>query len=405
VFITELGNIALADPTSALTKSVTTDAFVDQSTQALRIYQFPTFSNDGKWLAFVSIAGSAQAGSLTQTLHVATAAENATLTDLYATSSNNIPYLDWSPDDAAVAFLTIGQGAGQIRITPKAGGKIAVLDSGSSVYWHWRNDSMAMVAHLSGNGADAHLSLIDDINTTASSGNLKRLASLPGRFQSPAFAPNGQHMLYVVSINRDTNDLVLADASGQPICMVTRMETGAFFAWSPNGKQIAFLDTVSPMQLPTALNIVELESGKRLQIERNAVMFFWSPDGSKLALYSIVSDAELTQLAHSSTSKTSAPTRQGARALRIEIIDAANGKALRVADTLPTRDLAQFFQFFDQYSRAVTPWSPNSQQLVFVTVDTNQDLAKIGVGTLNATGSAVSLKPITEGKLAFWSPR
>ena len=409
VYVTSDGNLALTDATGRKTVNVTTDGFIDRAKQELRVYQFPTFSNDGKSLAFVSVSSSAATSGVTQTLHVAAATEKAALTDLYTTAEANIPYLDWSPDNATVAFLTIGNGAGEIRTVSKIGGPVSVLDSGSSVYWHWRNDSAAIVAHLSGsysqNGRDAHLSLISAIADNGAQSKLTRIASPPGRFQSPHYSPNGKFMLFVQSIDREVDDLMLADATGTLICTVTRMEAGAFFAWSPNGIQIAYLDTVSPMQQPGPLTILDLTTGKRTNMEHSGMMFFWAPDGTKLALYSVARDTEPTQLGNSPT-KLAAPAQQsGLVALRIEVIDAKTGAAIKVADTLPTREFLQIFQFFDQYSRAVTPWSPDSNSLVFVTADATTQKADIGVATFNKSKNGFTVGRVGSGSIAFWSPQ
>ena len=409
VYITSDGNIALTDAAGRKTVSVTTDGFIDRAKQELHVYQFPTFSNDGKSLAFVSVSSSAAANGVTQTLHVANATEKAALTDLYTTAEANIPYLDWSPDNETVAFLTIGNGEGEIRTVSKTGGPVSILDSGSSVYWHWRNDSSAIIAHLSGsysqNGGDAHLSLISAIANNGAQSKLTRIESLPGHFQSPHYSPNGKFMLFVQSIDREIDDLMLADATGKLICTVTRMVAGAFFAWSPNGAQIAYLDTVSPMQQPGPLTILDLATGKRTNMEHNGMMFFWAPDGTKLALYSVARDAEPTQLGNG-TNKLTAPAQQsGSVALRIEVIDAKTGAAIKVADTLPTRDFLQIFQFFDQYSRAVTPWSPDSNSLVFVTADATTQKADIGVATFNKSKNAFTVGRVGSGSIAFWSPQ
>ncbi len=415
VYITSDGNVALTDAAGRKKIDITTDGFIDREKQELRVYQFPTFSNDGKSLAFVSVSTSATAGSITQTLHVAAAAEKPKLIDLYTTAEGNIPYIDWSPDNETVAFLTIGGGAGEIRTVNKTGGAVSVLDSGSSAYWHWRNDSSAIVAHLGGtyspNGGDAHISVISMIDGIANNGGqntltrIERIESLPGRFQSPHYSPDGKFMLFVLSVDREVDDLMLADATGEIICTITRMNAGAFFAWSPNGTQIAYLDTVSPLQQPGQLSILDLKTGKRADVKRNGMMFFWSPDGTKLALYSLAQDAQPTQLG-SSANKLVAPAQQNSNtALRIEVIDAQTGDAIKVADTLPTRDFLQFFQFFDQYSRAVTPWSPDSNNLVFITINADTEKVDIGVAAFNKSKNTFALSRVGSGSLAFWSPQ
>ncbi|NJM40262.1 MAG: hypothetical protein HC853_05610 [Anaerolineae bacterium] len=150
---------------------------------------------------------------------------------------------------------------------------------------------------------------------------------------------------------------------------------------------------------------MDLKTGKKTTIDRSAMMFFWSPDGAKIALYSLVTDGKLPQLGYTS-GKLAAPALQNnATALRIEVIDAATGDAITVADTVPTRDFLQFFQFFDQYSRAVTPWSPDSSSLVFITVNSVSQTVDVGVATLDKTINAFTLSRVAAGSVAFWSPQ
>jgi len=90
--------------------------------------------------------------------------------------------------------------------------------------------------------------------------------------------------------------------------------------------------------------------------------------------------------------------------LRIEVIDSRSGQSVKVADTYPSRQLQQYFQFFDQYSRSVSPWSPDGKHLVFTTQSPDGQTADVGVATLDAAGS-VSLKRVAAGTVAFWSPK
>ncbi len=148
-------------------------------------------------------------------------------------------------------------------------------------------------------------------------------------------------------------------------------------------------------------------------MHEKASAFFWSPDGSRLAVYNIVFDPEFSKLAQAQgSSKLNSPmnnpvakpaAQQGSVGLRIEVVDATTGKSTRVADTYPSPQLQQYFQYFDQYSRSLTPWSPNGEQLVFVTVNSSTATADVAVATLASTG--ISLKRVAAGTIAFWSPR
>ena len=70
-YITIDGNIAVMDATGRGVKDITTDANLDDRSRDLISYRFPTFSNDSKNIAFVSIRSSARTQGMTQTVNTA----------------------------------------------------------------------------------------------------------------------------------------------------------------------------------------------------------------------------------------------------------------------------------------------------------------------------------------------
>ena len=231
----------------------------------------------------------------------------------------------------------------------------------------------------------------------------KRLSSLPGNFKAPQYSPGGAYTLYVARIN-DNDFLVLADTSGTPICAVASLDTGASFAWSPDGSSIAWIDSAITTSDPAPLYLYSLSDGTRAQLHDSAVAFFWSPDSRRIAVYSIVNDGTPTEFGDpTALSSTTAPT--STPMLRIEIVDADGSGILHVADTYPTRGFIDVLGFFDQYARAVTPWSPDSLHLVFTSASHVRPTVDMVVASLDSTGTQATLKYLTSGVVAFWSPR
>lgn len=405
VFVTTDGNIALTDPTGRQVTPITTDAFVSENGQAGRIYQFPAFSNDGRYVAFVSLSTLEDFDGITSTVHVAPVS-GGMITDLYSTSEWNIPYVDWSPDANLLAFLTISARDGAIRVVPRDGGDVSIFDTGSPTYWHWRADSRAMVTHLGGRATTrgrANVSVIEANGVVKGAQTV--IEELPGAFQSPHWSPDGRHVLFV-AYTGGQDELVLADSRGKPICSLEFVEGSAYFAWSPDGRYVAVLDTVPSPQgipVPAALMVYDLSAGTSNVVHDDASMFFWSPDGKKLAVYSIVFDATITPLGMGSSKLGAPPAQTRTPALRIEVVDVATGAKVKVADTYPARQFIRYFPYFDQYSRAVTPWSPNGRRLVLAGLSPVRETADVAVATLGTAG--INLNRIAAGTLAFWSPR
>jgi Tol biopolymer transport system component len=266
-----------------------------------------------------------------------------------------------------------------------------------------------MVTHLGGRATTrgkANVSIITSSGTTKDAQTV--IADLPGAFQSPHWSPDGRYILLVAYTGRQ-DELILADAAGKPICTLQIVEKNAYFAWSPDGRTVAVLDTEPSslgILLPDELIIHDLASGKHKAIHDEAMMFFWSPDGQRLAIYSLAFDARPTPLSSGGGHRLSAPAAQRQTvALRIEIADRDGRRRVKVADTSPSGVFAQYFPYFDQYSRAITPWSPDSRRLVFASLSPGDDTAHVAVATLNPTGDAVSIRRIAAGVAAFWSPR
>lgn len=449
VYVGADGNLGLVDPATARTLRVTRDAGVSQESQTGRAYLFPTFSADGRALAFVSLERTRD--GYTQTVQMAEARELPPITGLYATTTDNIPYLDWAPDSRSVAILSINSRNGALRLAGVDGSASTVVATGASIYWHWRSDASALIAHTDGaadTAANARLSLVQRGATRA-----ERLAALPGYFQAPQFSPDGQRMLYVAQYG-ETESLTLADANGTPQCGLSSVADAMYFAWSPNGRHVALIDTPKLLGEPNLLEVIDIGTGRRSSLARNAVSYAWSPNGRYLAMWSVVRDGQVidpavVRSAGATPTPVPAPTLvptarptlrptatpRGARpaptatarpsptlprptvaptqtataaapqiAMRLEIADVATGALVQVADTIPSGDFLNMLQFFDQYSRGASPWSPDGRSLTFVSVDVATDAAWIYVARVGEDGRA-QIRRLAEGGLAFWSPR
>jgi hypothetical protein len=141
----------------------------------------------------------------------------------------------------------------------------------------------------------------------------------------------------------------------------------------------------------------------------DSVAFFWSPDSNHIAIYSRVTDGTSTEFTDSGLvdQAQSGQDSGGYPMLRIQILTVEGGTmpAIQVADTFPTRGQIEVLGFFDQYSRAVSPWSPDGTQLVYTSVSHITSRLDLVVATLNKNDESVNLNRVAEGVVAFWSPR
>jgi Tol biopolymer transport system component len=167
------------------------------------------------------------------------------------------------------------------------------------------------------------------------------------------------------------------------------------FAWSPDGRSLAYTSQVVDDQAGAQTSLVLLDPAqpeRAKEIARGAILaFFWSPDSRKIATLGIGADNP------GGLSREIAAKIQGV-ILDVEVIDLGSGQSKHAASFTPTDSFQQILPFFDQYQRSGTLWSPDSQQLVLSGVDPN---GNPGIYVVSADGG--SAHKIADGDLAFWS--
>ena len=130
------------------------------------------------------------------------------------------------------------------------------------------------------------------------------------------------------------------------------------------------------------------------------VAFFWSPDGSRIATFSRSSPTEIDP-AFSGFNVTP-PQPKGV--LLLQTINVTN-KAIRQLFYLePTEAFRKMTAEFDRYARAGNIWSPDSGKLVFTVSYGNGTQSKDFVLETESSGS-IDFRVLTNGALAFWSPK
>ncbi len=137
-----------------------------------------------------------------------------------------------------------------------------------------------------------------------------------------------------------------------------------------------------PEQALPELAVFDVISESNRQIGGgDVVAFFWSSDGNSL-LYLLAEPGD------------------GLPWLRWYVWDEA--RSVRLSRFLPSPAFAQeYLPFFDQFARALSPWSPDGERFVYAGTDPQGEAA---IWVQSADG-AVPPIPIADGAFASGSPR
>jgi len=392
------GNVYTVDQSGKDPTPITDDAKLKEGD--FRYYESPTWSPDGKSLAFYSVAGDGQT-RLDTAVYTADA-EGKNIVEAYV-SDRYVPiYLMWSPDSANVTFIAniLGGENLVLNMVPAAGGETQVLDVGAPFYWDWLPDSSGVIVHSGGEGAEttehrlALLTLNDGVVEDT-------FAIKPALFQSPALSPDGSRLLLSVEGEEGKRTLVMTDRLGNVESEIATLDGSVAFAWSPDGKRVAYVagDPGEPLTIGK-LKVVELgEEPKTVEADQDQVLaFFWSPDGKQIAYFNV---ARFTPEPDPEAPETEAPADVQFY-LKLYVADASSGKGKRLFSLLPPDDFWRMLQYFDQYSRSATIWSPDSQNLVVPTYLDAQNPPALLVVPASGVTTPRLLQP---GLVAFWSAK
>ncbi|MCL4507272.1 MAG: hypothetical protein M1434_06435 [Chloroflexi bacterium] len=327
------------------------------------------------------------------------------LQEVYESNQWAIGYLNWSPDNAQLAFLgQTGDQEASLELVNAANGKPRILASGVSATWSWHPDGKTLVAKVetSLTGSTADLGLWD-AQKDQSIATIARQADLS--FGAPAFSPDGNAIL-LTATSGGQDYLALADNRGNIKRNLVPVNGMVQFSWSPVDAKVAYIvqqaaGSASSSQNGGALHLLDVNSGQdKLLSQMPVSAFFWSPDGQRLATFSPLQVNQMSK----DFPGIDLTDRQPASILMLQTIDTATGAYRQLFYLEPSTDFARLLSQFDRFSRAMNIWSPDSRSLVFsVTFDNGQGSTDYVVET-EATGS-VEPRVISQGSLAVWSPR
>lgn len=394
-FIALDGNIATADQTGGRLTQLTDDAGSREGVR--RWYSSPTWSARGRRLAFVRFDqqtdGSLQAAILTSD----SGSRNPQM--VWESGSLAPVYLYWSPDSRWLSVLsqsTAGDGMELGLVDPAGKLSYKPLDTGLPLYWAWDPGNRFMLAHVGGGTTSGgRLTLLDVRGATEK----RNFNVRPSRFQSPQVSADGERMLYVDS-ESGSAQLVLRDIEGPGLDVLKTVSGSAFFSFSRDGRRVAIMESSSPqLSADGTLRVLvpgRLERSVKLE-EPTVIAFFWAPNSRQIAYLVPVSAAELQQLVVEPVFAADPEQIY----VHLRVMDARSGESWKVATFPITRGSLGALQFFDQYTRSASIWSPDGNWLVFSAV------ARGGFPGIFLGSASGNLEPrfVTRGDLGSWSIR
>jgi TolB protein len=388
------GNIYVSDQGGGNLSQLTDDAAITESQSGKnKYYQYPTWSLDGNQLAFVGL--SVEGSQVSSELNIADL-ENGSPTSVYASTTEHPFYLYWSPDNSNLSFLSTTAGGQSIvlQTIPSAGGERRILDTGTQYYWSWAPDGQNMIVNASRNtdGTDKHLAFLRVDGEVTEFG----LDTVPASFQTPAWSPDGMHILLADVNEQGENQIVLADSTGVSEKTIGTFEFNTAFAWSSDSEKFAYIDGNRQLSTGTLgdLHLFDLISSEEIGTDENVLAFFWSPNSEKLAYFIPF----VTNVTPSSASGGNSQQNQQL-VLQLNMFDVKTGEKTELFTFAPTSHFTEILPYFDQYHQSATIWSPDNNNLVISFLDPD---GNPGIAVVAASGN---LEPrlLTQGLLAFWS--
>jgi Tol biopolymer transport system component len=375
-------NLWLVSPDGTNRRQVTDDS---------KGYTFPTWSPDGRHLAF--IGPQAQENTA---LYISSANEPAPAI-VYNDPNSSPFYLYWAPDSQTITFLA-QEGRSMAMHQTDVDGSERLLGEGAPFYWVWSPQSDKLLMHVGGDrtvSEQAHISILENGDEAVRI----ELGLDPGRFQAPVWSSDGSHFYYVAESSDGVESIYKTNADTLEQQPLTPVSGVSFLTLSPDDQHLAYLEIERNNGMPFGSAYIINTDGtqQRLLTDRLVGSMYWSPDGSKLAV--LTADMDQKSKPTAKIDGLASPLRQQIT-FRWWVYHLDTKKFEPLISFSPTSDFFQTIPFFDQYHLSLTFWSPDSRYFVMTK---RGDEGPDGTVWVIDTTNQEEPRQIGEGRLAVWS--
>lgn len=310
-------------------------------------YGWPTFSPDGKRLAYSSETRKEAENSFAVWVYDLAQGQP---TQIFESRAERIVYLAWLPDGQHLSFLLVEpRGLSLMLAEVKESRPVRIVATGMPLYFDWGARPGEVVLHtlaLDSNRTE-QVSLMS--LTPTSQSIVKVLSRGRTPFKTPAWSPDGKHLAYIANYHAESN-IVVADAdAGHPRSIVSLPVGENSFVWAPDSAHLAY-STAITAQNPTyhGIKLVEVASANSKWLTHNDVAaFFFAPDSRHLAYVGVPEEKPYYTWS---------------------VIDLKTGAEKALLNFLATPDESTAYRYFDQLAVSHTIWSPDSSSFIYAGV-------------------------------------
>ena len=371
------------------------------SESAQQGFTWPSWSSNSKKLTYTRVQDSADGLKMSlENFELKTGDTTSIHSGIASQMAAGVFYYSfWSPDDKKLAFIFSDNGSLNLYVDSQIENVAPIKPSmqNGPIWLDWSFDSNYLLAHRNG----GHF-LLDVSNDSI---NVKSLALASSSYRAPSWKPGTTNGTMLNVDGFGVTSMLVGDLSKEKAIYETflkNIHSDATFAWSPDGSNIS---VGGPQTAYIYLGLaIGVHSGIKmydrnysllnsLSINEPVISYFWSPDSSKLAYVSIADSPGV---------------------LRWMVLDVKTGLRWPLVDFVPSLDQLTFFQYYDQYSKSHSLWSPSSREIVFAGKETGLAIGASFPPAVDGDNPLIYvvyvdqspvISAIADGVMATWSTR